>query len=85
MATRMMTRNGQEYVVVFIWQETETAPSIMLAYPYNAGRSSVFPSIYVIDRDFDGEYDEEWNDMMGNGRCDQMRQFPVMKDTDKEM
>lgn len=85
MATKFMTRHHVTYIVVLMWQGNEKHPSIVTAYPYKGyGQVVPFPTIYIIDRDFDGIYDEEWDDMQGNGRCDQMQRFPVMQDTDKE-
>jgi hypothetical protein len=44
-----------------------------------------FPTMYQIDSDQDGQLDQEWVDEMGNGRCDQMRQVPMVTHEDKEM
>jgi hypothetical protein len=89
-------RHGVPYIMVYLFSaetvkryrpdQGKMNPDMLLAYPWKGyGQLNPFPTVYFVNRNGDGKMDEEWNDMMGNGRCDQMRQVPIMTLEDKEM
>jgi hypothetical protein len=89
-------RKGIPYIMVYLFSKETVKnydqrsgkmnPDILLAYPWKGyGQMPPFPTVYFINRNGDGQMDEEWDDMMGNGRCDQMRQVPIVTHDDKEM
>lgn len=85
---RVRQLRGLTYILIGVFQpgmESES-PLAVMVYPYKGyGQMNPFPTMYQIDRDQDGQLDEEWVDEMGNGRCDQMRQVPLQTTDDKEM
>ena len=88
MESRVGTLRGLTYIMVGLFRDgaDSESPFAVMVYPYKGyGQMNPFPTMYQLDTDQDGRLDQEWVDEMGNGRCDQMRQVPIMTTDDKEM
>ncbi len=76
--------NGLEVVLYRLSRRWNEQQDTLLIYETSRGKTQPFPHYYIYDMDFDGMPDKAFEDMQGNGICQQMREVELAQALGKD-